>query len=376
MAFLYAWMRHRYPISLQFVTNYAAMIGTAVGMVLACAGVGAVAAGFAAADGSPRAPWWLFPLAPFAAACTSSIISGWREVLWIVSFVRRLGIRTALGRMVRFAPIGHWFPIVVNLAVVVIAVVAGWVTVTTALAAPAGQRLVVASAALFGTVLGFGTLRWIRVIQTFLRARYRDPHRPRPLDGVLGELVRAAAICDLLRSEWWTPRTVRSIRDQLGFAIAAAGDTWPIRHRTSFTEFAARRDARRFHTALAELIRRHDRALTQVRTAHEYDAIAHSLRAGVLALVAGDLASLMQHSAPEPPVSRLTRFLRRTGAGLVLVLFAVAIPLLPGVDNETGAGVRVLLLMTAALSLTPAGDLASNSIRSALERSLFNKNSS
>ncbi|WP_158838661.1 hypothetical protein [Streptomyces sp. NRRL S-1022] len=134
-----------------------------------------------------------------------------------------------------------------------------------------------------------------------------------------------------------------------------------------------RRQARRFHTALAELIRRHDRAITQVRSAQEYDAITASPRSGVLALATEDLEGLMQHSAAEPPTSRAARFVRRTGSSLVLVAFAVIIPLLPGVDSATGAGVRVLLLMTAALALTPAGGSASGSIRSALERSLFPK---
>lgn len=121
-------------------------------------------------------------------------------------------------------------------------------------------------------------------------------------------------------------------------------------------EVAARRQARQFHAALAELIRRHDRAITQVRTAQEYEAITASLRMGVLALAAGDVAALMQHSAAEPPTSRAARILRRTGSSLVLAAFAVVIPLLPGVDGATGGGVRVLLLMTAALALTPAGD--------------------
>ncbi|MGX7760357.1 hypothetical protein ACWQ06_17095 [Streptomyces angustmyceticus] len=163
------------------------------------------------------------------------------------------------------------------------------------------------------------------------------------------------------------------MRARLAVAVEAAADTETVRRRTSITEVATRRRAREFHTALAELIRRHDRALTQVRTAQEYDAITDSLRRGVLALTTGDMAALMQHSAAEPPTSRAARLARRTGSSLVLVAFAVVIPLLPGVDGATGGGVRVLLLMTAALALTPAGDSASGSIRSALERSLFTK---
>ncbi|MFC9324155.1 hypothetical protein [Kitasatospora sp. NPDC057015] len=370
-AMLSAWIRYRCPISVQLVTNYVALVTTAVGMTAACAAAGAVAGAVAGGGGSPRAPWWLFALAAFAAACLSSIAVGRHEMRAIAAFVRRLGVRATVGRMVRMARPGLWFPIVVNLVLVLVGVAAASVTLTTALSSPAERRPVIAAAALFGAVLGLGVPRWICLLQEFLRSRYRRPFRPRPLDGVLVQLTCAAAVCHWLRPSWWTPRTVRSVRLRLGFAVAAANDTWAVRHRTSFTELAARREARRFHAALAELVRRHDRALTQVRTAQEYDAIAASLRAGVVALAEGDLTSLLEHSAPEPPVSRAVRLLRRIGPSLVLVAFALAIPLLPGVDGGTGAGVRVLLLMTAALSLTPAGDAASTSVRSALERSLF-----
>jgi hypothetical protein len=190
---------------------------------------------------------------------------------------------------------------------------------------------------------------------------------------VLVELTAAVSACFQLRVQWWDPRNIKIVRARLAIAIEAANDTATVRRRTSITEVAARRQARQFHVALAELIRRHDRAITQVRTSQEYDAIAASLRAGVLALATGDLTALMQHSAAEPPTSRVTRLVRRTGSSLVLVAFAVAVPLLPGVDSATGGGVRVLLLMTAALALTPASDSASGSIRSALERSLFTK---
>ncbi|WP_030348806.1 hypothetical protein [Streptomyces sp. NRRL S-1022] len=72
---------------------------------------------------------------------------------------------------------------------------------------------------------------------------------------------------------WWSGEAAEGPAQQLLIHAGAAG--------------AARRQARRFHTALAELVRRHDRALTQVRITGEYDAVTASLRAGVLTLVAG-----------------------------------------------------------------------------------------
>ncbi|MGI5262179.1 hypothetical protein [Streptomyces angustmyceticus] len=373
MAVLYAWIRHRYPVGLQFVSNYVATVVTAVGMAAASATAGVVAALFATGTGgSAPAPWWLYPTATWAAVCLSTLVVIRNDIRQIVSLFRRLGLRGVLWR-VAHPQIAYWFVPATVLATVVVAAAACRLTVTTVLSAPAGQQLITAATGLFGVILGVQEVRWMRTVERLLNRRFRQPHRPRPLDAVLVALTAATSACHRGRARWWEPRNIKSVRARLAVAIEAAGDTETVRRRTSITEVAARRRAREFHTALAELIRRHDRALTQVRTAQEYDAITDSLRRGVLALTTGDMASLMQHSAAEPPTSRAARLARRTGSSLVLVAFAVVIPLLPGVDGATGGGVRVLLLMTAALALTPAGDSASGSIRSALERSLFTK---
>ncbi|MFC8005927.1 hypothetical protein ACFUCH_21120 [Streptomyces olivaceus] len=42
MAVLYAWMRTRYSVGLQFVANYIAVVVTAAGMAAAAVGAGAV----------------------------------------------------------------------------------------------------------------------------------------------------------------------------------------------------------------------------------------------------------------------------------------------------------------------------------------------
>ncbi|MEW1750845.1 hypothetical protein [Streptomyces angustmyceticus] len=373
MAVLHAWIRHRYPVGLQFVSNYVATVVTAVGMAVASATAGVVAALFATGTGgSARTPWWLYPTATWAAVCLGTLVVTRGDVRQVVSLFRRLGLRGTLWR-VAHPQIAYWFVPAMVLATVVVAAAAFWLTMKTVPSAPAGQQLITAATGLFGVILGLQEVRWMRAVERLLNRRFRQPHRPRPLDAVLVELAAATWACHRGRARWWEPRNIRTVRARLAVAIEAAGDTETVRRRTSITEVAVRRQARQFHTALAELIRRHDRALTQVRTAREYDAITDSLRRGVLALATGDLEALMQHSAAEPPTSRAARLVRRTGSSLVLMAFAVIIPLLPGVDSATGGGVRVLLLMTAALALTPAGDSASSSIRSALERSLFTK---
>ncbi|MBM4796388.1 hypothetical protein HXP44_31240 [Streptomyces sioyaensis] len=373
MAVLHAWIRNRYPVNLQFMSNYVATVVTAVGMAAASVTAGAVAALFATdTGGSARAPWWLFPTATWAAVCLSALIVTRNDMRRLVSLFRRLGLRGTIWR-VTHPQIAYWFVPCIVLSTVVVTAAASWLTIATALSASKGQQLITAATGVFGAILGLQAGRWVRVVERLLSRRFRQPHRPRPLDAVLVALMAATAACFQRQARWWDPRSIKIIRNRLAVAIEAAGDTATVRRRTSLMEVAARRQARQFHAALAELIRRHDRAITQVRTAQEYEAITASLRRGVLALAAGDLAALMQHSAAEPPTSRAARILRRTGSSLVLAAFAVVIPLLPGVDGATGGGVRVLLLMTAALALTPASDGASGSIRSALERSLFTK---
>ncbi|MFI1002471.1 hypothetical protein ACIP10_26735 [Streptomyces galbus] len=58
MAVLYAWMRDRCPVAVQFVANYVATAVTALGMAGVAVSGGAVAALFAAHTGTPGgAPW-------------------------------------------------------------------------------------------------------------------------------------------------------------------------------------------------------------------------------------------------------------------------------------------------------------------------------
>ncbi|MFI1376132.1 hypothetical protein ACH4UY_29530 [Streptomyces longwoodensis] len=370
MAVLHAWMRNRCPVAVQFVANYVATAVTALGMAGVAATGGAVAALFAAHTGTPGgAPWWLFPAATWAAVCLGSLFVVRDDVRRIVAVFRRLGTRGALRRLTQ-PQIAYWFVPATVCVTAVVAAAASWLALVTALTAPTGQQMITAAAGLFGATLGLQAARWVGGVERLLHRRLRRAGRPHPLDAVLVELMAATSACSRGRARWWDP----PVRTRLAVATAAAGDSSVVRRRTSVTELAARRRARRFHTALAELVRRHDRALTQVRTAGEYDAVTASLRAGVLALVTGDAEALMRHSAAEPPTSRTARLLRRTASSLVLAAFALAIPLLPGVDRATGAGVRILLLMTAALTLTPADGSASGSVRSALERSLFTKN--
>ncbi|MFC7810150.1 hypothetical protein [Streptomyces olivaceus] len=376
MAVLYAWMRTRYSVGLQFVANYIAVVVTAAGVAAAAVGAGAVAALFTTdTGGSARAPWWLFPTAAGAALCLATLIAARNDVREIAALFLRLGLRGMAWRITH-PQVAYWFVPATILATAATAAAATWLTVETASSAPAGHQLITAVTGLFGAVLGLQVGRWIHMVESLVSRRFQKPQRRRPLDAVLVELMAAMWACFRGRAQWWEPGNIKAVRARLALAVEAASDTTTVRRRMSITEVAVRRRARQEHAALAELIRRHDRAITQVRTAQEYDAITDSLRVGALALATGDLETLMEHSSAEPPASRGNRLMRRTGSSLILATFAMVIPLLPGVNSATGNGVRVLLLMTAVLALLQVGDSASGSIRSALERSLFTNSTS
>ncbi|QTE03079.1 hypothetical protein [Streptomyces cyanogenus] len=151
-AVLHVWIRYRYSVSLQFVTTYVAIAATAIGMAVASTAVGGVTVLFALGSDSSaaRAPWWLFPVATWRAACLSLLANG---------------RPTCAARPLASAHVGNWFVPAVALALVIVAVVAAWLTVVTALSASTGQQLITAAAGLFGAVLGLVGNRWILTIQ-------------------------------------------------------------------------------------------------------------------------------------------------------------------------------------------------------------------
>ena len=247
MAVLHAWIRNRYPVSLQFVTNYVAIVVTAVGMAAASATAGVVAALFATGTGgSGSAPWWLFPTATWAAVCLSTLIVTRNDLRAIVSLFRRLGLRGMIWR-VAHPQIAYWFIPGTALAAVAVTAAASWLAIETALSAPAGQQLITAATGLFGAILGLQVGRWIRAVEGHLNRGFRPSHRPRPLDAVLVELMAATSACFQGRAQWWDPQNTKTVRARLAVATEAANDTATVRRRTSITEVAARRQARQFH---------------------------------------------------------------------------------------------------------------------------------
>ena len=132
-----------------------------------------------------------------------------------------------------------------------------------------------------------------------------------------------------------------------------------------------RRDLRVPQLRLAALYRTHASALAKALDQAEYEAVCDSMRAGLLAAVDLDWTTLLANAPQVTGTSRAVGALRRFAPSLTLTFFALAIPLLPGVGDSVGSSIRVLLLGTAVLTLIPAGDGASATIKDALDKAVM-----
>lgn len=123
------------------------------------------------------------------------------------------------------------------------------------------------------------------------------------------------------------------------------------------------------HARLAQAIRVHAKKLATVQTEQQYRDIASSLLSGLLVALEGDMDILLENAPEVSRSSRVRNFLRHVTPALIMVLFAVIIPMLPGVGDAAGS-VRVLLLATAVLTLIPGASSARPTIEGALSRAL------
>ncbi len=237
----------------------------------------------------------------------------------------------------------------------------------------ADQRPVAAVGVLFGYFLGLGAQKWMLVWIRAFNHRYRYADRERPLDVALYRLFFITARCYQLAPRWWYPRALHQARTYLDDLAADLRRASVVHRRTTLADWAIRRQGCRDGAALAELVERHRLALARVRTRSEYLRICDSLLSGVHSLATDDLEELLAHQMAEPFVPRASRLLRRFIPALILLAAAFLVPVLPGVNGQTGEGVRWLLLMTALLSLVPSHDLTSGTVRTALDRALFSQ---
>ncbi|WP_406358555.1 hypothetical protein [Streptomyces sp. NBC_00658] len=196
----------------------------------------------------------------------------------------------------------------------------------------------------------------------------RRPPWERPHHKMTYYLFLCAAGLDESLPSW--EDDIRWNRRRLALAARAIErDRLPLRVVGRF-EFALRREVRSDQLRLAAVLRAHGRALAMARNMTDYRRICDSVRAGLLAAVERDWTALLVNAPQVTVGTRLFRYLRRLAPSLSLILFAVGIPLLPGVEPSIGASLRLLLLSTALLALMPIGDATSTTIKGALGQAL------
>ncbi|WP_093929592.1 hypothetical protein [Streptomyces sp. ok210] len=349
-----AWVRWRIPKAQQQVAMAASTLLAALSMMVAI-GVACLAA---AVD---RGQIESYAVILFAALCWGVTINRWEIIRVNLSRSRRPTHRSLAGS----------FPAVVSFLLLLTSGVAGGLGIWLLTRLGAGQLLVASAGVLFALCVGLGTGLWMRLWIDAIHHRYKHVDRERPLDGALYILFMVSARSYALSSFWWHKDVLRSSRQHLTHLATDLRRASVVHRRTSVKEWAVRRQGRLDNAVLAELVERHSSELARVRTATEYRRLCDSLFSGVRSLAAEDLEELFAHQAAEPVVPRASRLLQRFLPAIVLVTASLLIPLLPGVAAQTGDGVRWLLLMTALLSLAPANDLMSGTVRAALDKSLF-----
>lgn len=317
-------------------------------------------------------------VACLAAAVNRGWIDGYAVILfaalcWGVTINRRVNIGLNLRRFrsPTQRSLAGLFPAVVSFLLLMMSAGAGGLGMWLLTRLSAEQLLVASAGVLFALCVGLGTGRWMGLWASAIHHRYKHEDRERPLDQALCVLFMVTAQSYAQSSYWWQADVLRNSRQRLVSLAAELRRASVVHRRTSVKEWAIRRQARLDNATLAELVERHCSALARVRTAAEYQRLCDSLFSAVRSLAAEDLEELFAHQATEPLPSRSSRLLQRFLPAVVLVAASFLVPLLPGVGAQTGEGVRWLLLMTALLSLAPANELMSGTVRAALDKSLF-----
>ncbi|MGW6955209.1 hypothetical protein [Streptomyces sp. PAN_FS17] len=356
LAVYLAWVRLRVPVVQRNTVVVVAIVLAALSMLAVAALVAAVATAWVDVTS--------FAVIECAAIGVGTVVNRRRDI-WIALHSPR-SLLWASTFAIAFLLAST---ILLLIATTVMAGIAGvlWVRLK------AEQRPVTAVGGLFGGILGLRAQKWMFVWIRAVNHRYKYADRERPLDGALYWLFFTTARCYQLAPHWWYPHALQVARRYLDFLAADLRRASVVHRRTTLADWAIRRQARRDGAALAELMERHRVGLARVRTRSEYLRICDSLLSGVQSLAADDLDKLLAHQKAEPFVPRASRLIRRFSPALVLLAAALLVPVLPGVSDQTGEGVRWLLLMTALLSLMPSHELASGTVRTALDRALFSQ---
>lgn len=231
---------------------------------------------------------------------------------------------------------------------------------------PYGWAVVAVSGLMVGYLAGQSTWAlWAWMV------RRSTEEAEQPLDVTVKALLLAASLLFMsLKVNEYSIRSVRRIvRRELFSAASMVKSNHSSLAFTFRSERALRREVKVAHARIAQAIREHARKLATAQTEEQCRDVASSLLGGLRAALQGDIDALLENAPELTRSSKIRDAIRWITPALVMMIFAVVIPLLPGVGDAAGS-VRIILLATAALTLIPGASSARPTIEGALSKAL------
>lgn len=143
--------------------------------------------------------------------------------------------------------------------------------------------------------------------------------------------------------------------------------------RVPVIDVAAHRELRAHFAKIAAVVRSHKVCIANAAKADDFSRVSASFCSAVEALARGQVNELTVLAPEVTVISRLSRAVRRFVPAAVLVLAAIALPFLPGVENSNAvvASIRVTLIVAGVLALVlPVDSPATARIMDTLTKSL------
>lgn len=218
--------------------------------------------------------------------------------------------------------------------------------------------------------LGYAASRAAYSIESYL-VTHEANGREKEFDEVTcGLFYLSGLLCTALKSrEYELTKIRRLVRSEVrGVAARIEFNSTPMKY-TRWSERKLRAEAMGPHRRVANLLREHARVLGKVHSEEDFERICNSIIYGFMAIHERNLENLLENAPEVTPSSRFSRAIRYCGPAVVMVIFAIAIPLLPGA-SDAAASVRVFLFATAALALIPGSTSARSTVEGALSRAL------
>jgi hypothetical protein len=357
-ATLLAYCRLRHP---EYITRINDRAGTAIATVLV------MAVAITASDllllikvNDSALAFWPHYIVLIIAVCAGG---GWASRQIFVRFWKYRG---------EFSADPQYYPFIMGLLLAVLAVLGPPVVIVgIGLDVPSRQWAPLAYAvALPALLAGLSGQIVLGRVYTLIEAAIRPRVRQRPLDIVVLWLAYLTVQADGGRRQWSRAAHIRALRRNIQAASWAVEHDRVLTRRIRLREIRLRFILQEDQRKLANLFRIHGDAFAAAKMVGQYDQICASLRAGLIAAVAGDWDALLVNAADSSPLGTLTRVGRVVGPSVLFLVFAIVVSWLPGVDPKSAGSARVLLVIAAALSAIPGAPAISNTVRATLEKAL------